>query len=213
MTTFDIETAANRGNIATDMNVGLILRHQIIPEFLNDVKLCAWRKKRSTVTTSAGTQSYALASDFGEMREVQIVGYDPLEYIGEDEEKVFAAQAATTQARPQGYYLGRDPDATVGSFKHLFLDAPPDGVYTIRYTYLYTVPFVDNVSPVDLAAWIPDQFHWGLVEGLRREIYMDRFGVGDTRATKAAEDFEAWKVRALANTEVAKHGDFYVSAR
>lgn len=213
MTTFDIESVANKGNVARDMNVGMVLRYQIIPEFLQDVRMCAWRKKWATVTTVAGTRDYALASDFGEMREVQIVGYDPLEYIGEDAEKVFQAEAATTQGRPAGYYIGRDADAAVGTFKHLYLDCPPDGVYTIRYNYLYTVPFVDDVTPVDLEAMIPLQFHWALVEGLKREIYEDRFGLSDPRAAKASDQFERWKDRAINNSELAKHGDFYISAR
>lgn len=213
MTTADIETIANKGTVARDLNVGQVLRRQIVPEFLLDVKACGWRKKWATISTVAGTQNYALASDFGEMREVQIVGYEPLEYIGEDAEKVFAAKAATARARPTGYYLGRDPGSTGAAFKYLFLNAPADGVYTIRYNYFYIIPFSDDVTSVDLVAWIPDEFHWGLVEGLKREVYEDRFGLGDPRAAKAAERFEKWKSRALNNTELAKHGDYYVSIR
>lgn len=213
MTTVDIETNANRGQVARDMNVGAVLRYQIIPEFLQDVKYCAWRKKWATITTVVGTRGYALAADFAEMREVQIVGYDELEYIGQDSQKVFAAEATTHSARPQGYYLGRDSGATVGAFKHLFFDALPDAVYTVRYCYLYKIPFADDVNAVDLEAWIPAEFHWALVEGLKREIYEDRFGLGDPRAAKAAEQFESWKARAQANTEVAKHGAHYVDIR
>lgn len=213
MTTFDIETQANRGQVARDMNVGVILRRQIIPEFLEDVKYCSWRKKWATISTVAGTREYALASDFAEMREAELVGYDQLDYIGADAERVFAAEASTESGRPAGYYLGRDATATVGAFKQLFLDIAPDLVYSIRYCYLYSIPFADDVNPVDLEAWIPAQFHWALVEGLKREVYEDRFGLDDTRAAKAAEQFEAWKQRALANTEVAKYGSHYVDIR
>lgn len=208
MTTFEIESMANRGDIARDMNVGAILRYQVIPEFLEDVRYCAWRKKWASISTVAGTRDYALPADFGEMQKVTRVDYGELHYIGDQEEKVFAAEEATTQNAPTLYYLGRDPDSTGGAFKHIFFDCPPDAVYTIRYNYLYTVPFTDLVTPVDLAAWIPDQFHWGLVEGLKREIYEERFGLGDPRSAKAAESFAEWKQRALANHELTLHGKY-----
>jgi hypothetical protein len=208
MTTFEIESMANRGDIARDMNVGAILRYQILPEFLEDVRNCAWRKKWATISTVAGTRDYALAADFGSMQKVERVDYGELYYIGDQEKKVFAAEEATEQNAPYAYYLGRDPDSSGGAFKHLFLDRPPDAVYTLRYNYLYTIPFTDNVTPVDLAAWIPDQFHWAFVEGLKREIYEERFGLGDARAAKASESFAEWKQRAMSNHELTLHGKY-----
>jgi hypothetical protein len=213
MTTFDIESAANRGDVARDMNVGLILRAQVIPEFLEDVKACAWRKKWATVTTEAGVRDYALASDLAELREVKRVGYGDLEYIGEDAAKVFAAEEATENGAPTAYYLGRDADATVGHFRHLYLDYPADAAYTLRYNYYYLIPYSDTVTPIDLGAWIPEQYHWALIEGLKREIYEERFGLSDARSMKAAEMFSQWKSRALANAEVAKHGKYVVDVR
>jgi hypothetical protein len=213
MTTFEIESAANQGNIARDLNVGMILRMKIVPEFLFDVRVCAWRKKNASFSTAAGKRDYALASDMGELREVHRVGYGPLEYIGEDAEKVFAAESAEGNAAPTGYYLGRDPESSGGKFQHLFLNAPADAVHTIRYTYLYRIPFADYVTPVDLSAWIPEQFHWALVEGVKREIFHDKFGINDPRTAQATAEFEGWKARANYNMETAKHGAYVVSAR
>ena len=213
MTTFEIESMANRGDVARDMNLGSVLRYQVIPEFLEDVKACAWRKKWATVTTVVGQRGYALAADMGELREVHRVGHGPLEYIGEDAEKVFAAEEADGEAGPTGYYLGRDPNAVDGRFRHLWLDAPADGAYTLRYAYYYVIPFADGVTPVDLAGWIPEQLHWALVEGLKREIYEDRFGLNDPRTMKAVSAFGDWKSRALANPEAAKHGRYVVDVR
>jgi len=212
MTTLEIETQANRGDVARDMSIATILRYQVIPEFLEDVKYCAWRKKWATVTTAAGTRSYALATDIAELREVHRVGYGEMEYIGADAAKVFAAESATDNEEPTGYYLGRD-GVTPAAFTVLYLNGPADAVHTLRYNYLYRIPFTDTTTAVDLKLYIPEQFHWGLVEGLKKEIYEDRFGLSDPRAMKAAQQFEAWKARALANTEVAKHGAYVVSAR
>lgn len=211
MTTAQIETHANRGDVARDFDLGSVLRYQVIPEFLQDVKVCSWRKRYATVTTAAAGRHYVLASDFAEMREVTRDGYGDLEYIGEDDQKVLAAENSTTNAKPTAYYIGRNPAVSGSGSTHLFLSAPADGVYTIRYGYLYRIVFTDTTTSVDLKQYIPEEYHWGLVDGLKREIYEDRFGLNDPRALKAASNFDAWKQRALNSPEIANHGRYVVT--
>lgn len=215
MTTFEIEQAANIRGIASGMNLGMILRNQIIPEFLADTKYTNWQYKTGSWTTAAGDTYHDLPSDFGELREVWC-GTDEnrglLEYIGEDSEKVFIAESATDQAPPSGYYLKLNA-STPPRFSRLQLSAPSDGVYTIRYRYIWTLRSTDHVTPVDMDQYIPSQFHWGLVEGLKREVYKDTVGLSDARYAEAKSEVEAWKQRIRSNYELNKHGSKYVYAK
>jgi hypothetical protein len=214
MTTADVETYANLGNVAVGMNLQYILRYQIIPEFLEDVKYASWRKKYGTVTTVAGTRSYDLATDFHQMHRLRLSGADEdLPYIGEDSTKVFAAEVATTQAEPTGWYLGRNPNSQDPPFAYLSFDAPPDDAYVYQYQYYSRVVWTDQFTPVGLSQHIPEQYQWGLVEGLRREVYLNRVGVNDQRYIVAAQQFEVWKQRAISNTELAPAGQRPIFAR
>lgn len=109
MNTAEIEAAANRGNIATaDFFAGQVLRRQIIPQFLEDVGPCSWRKRYKTITTVAGDQDYDLDTNclkIWEAYRLPSPPYSPLKYIGEDPLAVSLAEATTTQAAPTGYYM------------------------------------------------------------------------------------------------------------
>lgn len=211
MTTAEIGGFANRGNVARDMDLATVLKYQVIPEFLQDVRVAAWRKRYMTVTTSAGVRAYSMTAAFAEMREVWREGYGPLEYIGADEQKVLKAESAAAQEAPSAYYIGQSPSSSTSAHQFLVLSAPPDGVYSLRCCYLFRIPWGELASVVDLAPYIPEEYHWGLVEGVKREIYEDRFGLDDPRTVKAARAFEEWKQRALVNPELSKHGSFIVT--
>ena len=394
MTTAEIELAANKGNLATaDFDVGQALRYQIIPQFLEDVGPCSWRKAYKQITTIATRQTYALASNALKIHEAYraIPGGKPvqLDYIGEDPLKVAQAEIAVTPAPPTGYYMaltGSDlegsgvvtfgaildgeigtntigltgavvgsnvapgwpvdlpagliglmrvsaPDtievrlhnmsgstvtpgdvavsfsvfsgpqaaavelsgsgtvaggdildgeirqltfalagATVGAnvspgwpsglpagligmmrvsasgiiqvrllnmsgglvtlptltyaasiigtvsspaaaWQNLKLRAPADAVYTLVVCQLTYVPFGDTTTTVNMAPYIPAQYHWGLVEGLRAQIFFDRFGQSDPRYAQAQAQYMIWVQRAQVNRELGRRGNLVLSVR
>lgn len=220
MTTAEIESAANRGNIATaDFVIGQVLRRQVIPQFLEDVGVTSWRKAYKTITTVAGTQYYDLDANFLKVHEAYRItngGIDdpPLEYIGEDPRKVALAEANTTRSAPTGYYITIDgASAGAGLWRRMKFQAPPDAVYAIQVVQLTYIPFADDTTSLNLKPYIPEQFHWGLVTGLRKEIFFDRFGQGDPRYDRANADYQEWVGRAQAHRELARRGAYFNSVR
>jgi len=85
-------------------------------------------------------------------------------------------------------------------FQRVGFQAPLDKPYTLVAVYYCQVPFPDNVTEIDLSQYIPENFQYALVYGLRRNIYTDRYGQGDKRAEAAAATF-------LKGIETAKRGD------
>lgn len=318
MTTAQIETAANRGSIANgDFNAGQVLRRQVIPQFLEDVGICSWRKRYKTVTTVAGTQTYDLDTNCLKIHEAYrmppVSWQPPLKYIGEDPLAVALAEAAATQAAPTEYYMvlnGAAPgttfadgsatlvfapilDGNVGvqtfaasgataggqiipswptnlptgiipaarisatgvvevrllnmsgatltptvvmgysfvqtvtgvpaaAWQAIKFQAPPDAVYSIAVVQLTFIPFVDDTTSVNLLPYIPEQLHWGLVCGLRAQIFFDRYGQGDPRYDRAMAEygvpdnsdvgFSGWIGKARRQRELGRR-NYFVSVR
>jgi hypothetical protein len=206
MTTTQIETYADIGGISSpDINLKVLLRRNVVPAFLSDVGYVSWRRQHATLALSvAGGKQYNLADDFWQMQSLTI---DPdssksIQYIGDDPEKVMAAELNTTPGKPTGYYLVRR--VTTLLFQAVKFNYPPDQDYTARYTYYSTVPFADDTTEVELDKYLPSQFQWALVEGLKKEILFLRFGIGDPRYVAAEQAHRMWIERASENPELAR---------
>lgn len=206
MTTAQIETFADIGGISSpEIDLKALLRRNVIPAYLSDVGYTSWRRKPHTITTIAGQQGYDLDTDFWQMQLVTLQGVaEPLQYIGEDPEKLLAAEAAATapQGMPSGYYLGRI--AVSGEFRRLMLNCLPFGTGLIRCLYYTGIHFADDTTSVELDQYIPSQFQWGLVESLKKEIFFIRFGIGDPRFVAAETAYRMQVERATDNPELAR---------
>jgi len=206
VTTAEIESMADPSSAATaDLNLKLELRHRVIPEFFEDVGYVAWRRRPYTEALVAGNQYVDAAEStwlFGHIKEAYISPYwtVPLEYIGEDPVEVLKAKANTTPGRPTKFYL----ESSGTRFERISFDCPADQAYTVALTVDIHIKWPDNTSSVDLDPYIPPQFQAGLVDGLRRFVYRERFGIGDQRFQEAAEAFERWKTRANKSKELAR---------
>jgi hypothetical protein len=73
-------------------------------------------------------------------------------------------------------------------------------------SYYWYVPCEDE-EDVDLKSYIPEQYHWALVELLRREIIDDRFGQGDQRFATANSKYQEWLKRIAPKRELAQRGN------
>jgi hypothetical protein len=203
-----IETYADIGGIAQpDLNLKVLLRHNVVPAFLHDVGFVSWRRQVAALPIAASTSGYDLPEDFWMMQSLALdsAPSSPLQYIGDDAEKVMAAEIATTSgtpAQPGGYYLVRR--ATTQVFKRLKLNVIPDATYPAHYTYYSGVPFVDDTTDVEMDKYIPNQFQWVFVEGLKKEIMFLRFGIGDPRYVAAEQSYGTWVARASENPELAR---------
>lgn len=209
MTTHQIEQAANRGDIATaDFPIALVLRQQCIPAFLEDCGRIRWRTKTYTFTTTAGVRKYTLPRDFFEVDNVYVdAATDPLFYIGEDAQLVAQAEAASDAATDPGlvsYYLL--PDETDDTRTALVLNVAPDEAADITVSYFWYLPFEDE-EEVDLRSYFPEQYHWALVDILRREIIDDRFGQGDQRYAAADAKYQEWLKRIANKRALAPRGN------
>lgn len=205
MTTTTIATAADTKGLASpDMDLQVLLRRNIIPAFLEDVGYVAWRRLATTASVTTGVRYFTISDGtFWHMKTVVRSGYEtePLAYIGDDEVQVLKAEANTTNGTPTGYYLKLD--SSTGNWR-VYFDCPFDATTTIAYVYDTNIYFADDTTSVDLAKYIPPQFHWGLVEALKTEIFYDRFGVGDDRYAAAKAKRDEWVQRARNSPDLSR---------
>jgi hypothetical protein len=206
MLTSLIEQYANIADIASpDINLKVLLRRNVVPAFMADVGYVSWRRVVAALPLlNASGAGYDLPDDFWMMQVLAIApGFSqPLQYIGDDPEKVMAAEDNTTPGKPGAYYLVRR--TTTNVFKKLKFNCVPDVAYTARYTYYSGPVFTDDTTDVEMDKYIPNQFQWALVEGLKKEILWVRFGIGDPRYVQAEQAYGMWIERAKENPELAR---------
>lgn len=207
MTAQQIETAADPSGLCQpDIDLQTVLRQKILPEFIESVGFVSWRRRVTSLTISAvGGKSYDLPEDFGAMK---AIAYDSalsviLNYIGDDPAEVMAAAAATTPAKPSSYYLGFQSG---GSFRRIFFNATPDATYVLYYVYYINLAPQNLAQDFDLDAWIPRQYQWAVVDGLKAYLYGERYGLGDRRAAGAKADYLAAIMRASSDLELSSGG-------
>lgn len=205
MTTGDIATYANldgiKGGLAA-VNVQFILRHKLIYEFIHDIGYPSWARRNATATLSQGNNFFDLTSvdDFRQMRKLMVApDYETeVPYIGDQEGKVFAAQAETTPGAPTGFWIGSD-----GShFRRVFVDRPADVAYTMALSYYRLIPFTNDTDDgFELNPYIPREVQWPIVELLKKYYYAERFGIDDNRTQMADGEYQAWIARIRENPE------------
>jgi hypothetical protein len=204
MLTSLVEQYADIGGLSSpDINLKVILRHNVCPAFMADVGFVAWRRVVSTLDLVQGTPAYDLPPDFWMLQALTIAPdfSTDLQYIGDDPEKMMAAEANVTQGKPGGYYLVRR--TTTAEYRKIKFNAPPDQAYVAAYTYYSGIPFTDDTSDVELDKFVPNYFQWALVESLKKEILFLRFGIGDPRYVAAEQAYQGWIQRATENPELA----------
>lgn len=207
MNTSQIELAANRGDLATaDFQIGLVLRSMVVPAFLEDVGRIGWRKNLHTVTVAAGSRLVTMPEDFFEVADVLLAGdTKPLAYIGEDPTRVAQAEADSSTGALESYYLVRDPvDPNRWAVK---FNRAAGSSRSVTITYYWYVAYGDDSQDVDMRRYIPEQYHWALVDLLRREIIDDRYGQGDQRYTAANLKYQDWLKRIHTKRELAPRGN------
>lgn len=205
MTSNDVITQANVGGLAgPDLDLTALLRDKVLPEFLSDIRRPDWCRKSAVLTVDVGGQRADLPADCETVIGVYVdLDADPLEYVGEDERKVLASLTAEAGV-VSGYFceMGTPTNAQMG----LVLTCPSTESLSLYCLYTRAVWLAEDGTSVDLDTRIPRRWHWALVEGMKREIYRERFGMGDERFVAAAQEFEAWKARAAATRESGPAG-------
>jgi hypothetical protein len=183
----EIERLANKGNLASGaFNIRSTLRDQVIPEFYRDLGDVTWLRKPFVVNVVPAARTYDLPCDFGSMITVGAKEC-PLPYIGEDPYLVNLAEVQQTASRPRGWYI---VPSTEKRWKAIRFDAPSDMSYQVPLLYLAILEFGDDADDLELSEFIPWKYQPALIEALKREIYLDRYGQGDPRYTAAANKYD-----------------------
>ena len=181
-----IEAMAGKGNIATGaFNVRNTLRFEVIPEFYRHVGDVTWLRRGTTITVVPGERTFRLPRDFRSV--ISAGGKErPLCYIGEDPVLVARAEAQQTASCPRGYYIVKDAECKWRAIK---FDAPSDMEYLVPLVYRSRLSFGNDADEVELDEFIPEDYQQALLQGLKAEIYLDRYGQGDERYKTAAARF------------------------
>lgn len=206
MTTTQIASYADPEALSSpDINLQVELRRNVIPAFYEDIGEVGWRRRYWSDTVTTGNRDFIVPQDFGELKKVipgtaSNMTFDEsyaLPYIGDNADLVLAAEAATAQGKPTGYYI----DWLLSPYPAIKLSCPVDEDTTFRLVYLAVPFFVNDTTAVNLDIYIPKKLQWGLVEGLRRVIYERRYGVGDNRWVVADGSYQQWVRKARKNPE------------
>jgi len=145
MTTGDVATYANLDGIkgaVSSANIQFVLRNKLVYEFLYDIGYPSWCRAFFDAPLASGNNYFDLPSnDFRQMRKLVVyvssTEKPELTYIGDQDEKVFDAQAETTAGQPSEFWIGFDGT----TLRRVFVNRPADQNYTMRGTYYKRIPF------------------------------------------------------------------------
>lgn len=211
MTTSEIATLADPSNVALPgYPVQSVLRRKVIPEFFDRVGLVGWRRMTEVVTIAQDSRYVDISASFRELRAVYY-GTNKLTFIGDSDYKMAQALQVTTAAPPGSYWLEFNNPGVYNNNqvagplgpRKLVLGAPADAAYDLAVIGWRAPYFEDDTTDVNMNLYIPEQYLWGIVMGLRAEIYSDRNGIQDPTSMKATNDFNTYIMQAQALREVA----------
>lgn len=222
MTTSECEALANRDKAATaSFNVGAVLRYKVIPEFYLRVRDASWLRKYSTLAITPNVRIYNVPLDCFQVRTIwaKRTGYylndrDELRYIGDDPLRMAQAEMATVAGTPSAWYPVQRESTDLeapDTWKAIKLDCPPAEALTLPYQYMPFLRFEDTTTAVDLAKYLPEPLHFGLVHWLRAEILADRFGEGERGARKEMEQALTFVQLAKDFRELGPQGTYVVT--
>lgn len=142
-----------------------------------------WLEAITTHSTTAGTQTLTVPTDWLRTRNLWIADNDPLVNTGFTDLR--ARFDATTRAQPTHYSLTADA---------IYLGPTPDATYTVNHHYIKREP--DLTSDTD-SPLMPASFHAAIVEhatylGLRRSRE-------EGRASVALDAYQGWLRRMIDN--------------
>ena len=190
------------------------LRLKVIPAFLDEIGLVGWRRFTEVITIGPGDRYVVIPETVKTINAVK-VGARRLTYIGDNPDAIDSILAQTSRpAAPSVYWVefyqklvmdtqdtppSQPTDETIpgpNGQRMLKFGTPSDNVYDLTVNAWQTPQFTDYASDVQLDSFIPREYQWGLIEGLRYEIYKFRIGVGDPRSINAKAEYDSYVVRA-----------------
>lgn len=220
MTTAQVEFYADPQKIGNDLWTRAILRRKVVPEFLEGVGKVGWRRKTFLAMLNPTVQSIDLPMDFGKVDEVTLWATSgsppppngpcpiPLHYIGDDGVMRLAAEEASTVFQaPTGYWIDRT-QTSPNRYATVKFSYPADQQYRVRLIYYLEINFPDDRTPLELDNFIPTQFQWAFVHGLKAEIYDMQPKVGPAAQAymislgQERQAFGDWIEKARANKEL-----------
>lgn len=209
MTSAEVISKANQGNIANpEMDLESTLFDEIIPELLADTGRTSWTLKHASASVTSGNRTFDLPDDCRRVERLSI-GSDsyPIPYVGDSLSALLSSEAATVTGVPVSwYYTTSTTGRANGAVK---LTAAIGETVTVNYSYRWKLAN----GLVDLDQYIPNEWHAALIAGVKREIFLDRWGVGDKRVDAAAQKFDAWKSRIIDARDAEPIGQFVVNLR
>lgn len=185
---------ANREQLAdANLNLSQEAAFVIVPQFLRDIRMVIgwtwWQWNTWSASVVASDRNIDLPNDWKRFRQVKTtlsdgtLSREEMRYIGDDEERVLVAEAATIAAAPCEYYIVR-----VSGVPKLRLAAPSDGAYTLRGSYDWQIPVSATADP-DLTDYIPLDTQGLLVLRIRMAILADRLGDKDSRYLQTEQEY------------------------
>lgn len=142
-----------------------------------------WLEAFTTHSTTAGTQTITVPTDWLRTRVLWIANYDPLQPLGFADLRI--QYDASSQDQPSAYAIAGDT---------IYLGPTPGATYTLNHLYIKREP--DLASDTD-SPLLPASFHAAIVEhatylGLRRVQQ-------EERAALALDAYQGWLRRMVDN--------------
>lgn len=209
---------ANADGIALpDLDLMVVLGQNVLPAFIMDCGsgYTNWRRTRLTIDVLIDTATYTLPQYVSTVQDIfpvlDTAGSlgDKLRYLGEISEGLVGTFVTPAlKGLPDCYTLSQNVPstgtatlATASGGLVVWFNKTHDRNRTYRVAADIGLPTSDFNSDHDMNTWVPPEYQWGLVEGLKMELYKTRFGAGDKRYALAERERDKWVMRASVNTE------------
>lgn len=191
---------------APSLDLAQVLVMKVLPEFLLAVGSASWRRPVVAFPILPSVRTYDLPADCDTVRLLQRTQDDTLTCIGENPGLIAQSLMDTTPAAPSGYWTVMPGTSARMAVQ---LNSIPASGETLYLSYDRGVYWDPTAGDLDLDPYVPLNLQWGLVEGLKAVLYLERFGQDDGRYQVAAAQFEQWKMRGLEGREQGPVGDTF----
>ncbi len=223
------DIANSTGMASRDTDLMVMLGANVLPAYLHDIGYTSWMRRDVDIIVGQGDWSFPIPIHIVWVQSVSpknVPGQpvDPnrqytteLRYIGEDMAGRRSTVAPTATGDPDSYTITLDiTDLQLNPAtgrRRIWLNKILSAETTYRVTGTVGLGAgEDYTSDYNMNDIVPPEYQWGLVEGLKAQLVLERWGQADRRYPLYRDQRDAWVMRAQERKEMTRQ-NHYVYAK
>lgn len=225
MTASTICTLANSSGMASrDLSLMTLLCANVLPAFLHDCGYTAGGRRVHNVEVAIGEWTFPIPIYLSWVQSIS-PQYAPgvttsseqyaseLRYIGESQNGQRVTAAPTESGDPDSFSISLDIADQIGGGsgrRRVWLNKILTRAITYRVVAQVGMGITgdDFTSDFEMNEVVPPEYQWGLVDGLKAELALDRWGQNDRRYTEYMNKRNVWVARAQERTEMTRQNHY-----